>query len=78
MSYLQHVVGTNERWDTLAYRYYGDANRTGPIIKANRELFADDLGPIPAQLPVGLVLRIPVLDPEPVAAELLPPWKRAA
>lgn len=76
MGYLEHITGPNERWDHLAYRYYGDANRTSPIIKANRELFGDALGPIPATLPDGLILRIPILDPEPLAAELLPPWKR--
>ncbi len=76
MGYLEHVTGPNERWDHLAYRYYGDANRTSPIIRANRGLFEATLGPVPASLPVGLTLRIPILDPEPLAAELLPPWKR--
>jgi len=76
--YLQHVTGPNERWDMIAYRYYGDANRTHPIIRANRNLFVADLSAIPTVLPVGLTLLIPVLDPEPIAAELLPPWKRGA
>jgi len=76
--YLDHETGPNERWDHLAYRYYGDANRTSPIIRANRNLFIDTLGPIPTVLPVGLTLRIPILDPEPIAAEALPPWKRGA
>lgn len=76
--YLQHVTGPNERWDTLAYRYYGDANRTHPIIRANRSRFSAELSAIPAVLPVGITLLIPILDPEPVAADLLPPWKRGA
>lgn len=75
--YLEHVVCVNERWDHLAYRYYGDANRASPIIRANRELFGAGLGPVPCILPVGLTLKIPVLDPEPIADALLPPWKRA-
>lgn len=76
-AWLEHVVGVAERWDTLAYRYYGDANRAGPIIRANRSLFGGGLGPIPCVLPFGLAIKIPVLDPEPVADALLPPWKRA-
>jgi len=76
MRYLDHVTGPAERWDHLAYRYYGDALRTSPIIRANRELFVAALGPIPTVLPAGLTLRIPILDPEPASAELLPPWKR--
>ena len=76
MRYLIHVTGPNDRWDLLAWRYYGDAGRFGPIIRANRDLFED--GVIPTLLPVDLSLRVPVLDPEPVAADLLPPWKRSA
>ncbi|QLP96150.1 MAG: tail protein X [Rhodoblastus sp.] len=75
-AWLEHVAGLNERWDHLAYRYYGDANRTSPIIKANRDLFGERLGPIPCILPVGATLKIPVVDPEPIADALLPPWKR--
>lgn len=75
-AWLEHVAALNERWDTLAYRYYGDANRTGPIIRANRDLFGE--GPIPCILPPGLTVKIPVLDPQPIADALLPPWKRAS
>jgi hypothetical protein len=74
MRYLTHVTGPNERWDHLAYKYYGDASRFGPIIRANRALFGEDV--IPALLPVALSLLIPVLDPEPLSDQLLPPWKR--
>jgi hypothetical protein len=77
-AYLEHVVAVNERWDTLAYRYYGDADRTAPIIRANRALFGDGLGPVPWAPPVGLTVKIPILDPDPIAEALLPPWKRAS
>jgi len=76
MRYLNHTTGPAERWDHLAYRYYGDANRFGPIIRANRRLFPEE--GLPAVLPAALELRIPILDPEPLAANLLPPWKRVA
>lgn len=78
IQYLQHTTGPNERWDHLAYAYYGDANRTSPIIRANRRLFVGTLGPIPTVLPVGITLRIPILPPEPAASTDLPPWKRSA
>jgi Phage Tail Protein X len=74
MRYLTHVTGPNERWDHLAYKYYGDANRFGPIIRANRDLFEEKT--VPSLLPFGMTLSIPVLDPEPLADRLLPPWKR--
>jgi hypothetical protein len=76
MRYLLHVTGPSDRWDLLAWRYYGDANRIAPLIRANRALFID--GIIPALLPPDLTLRVPVLDPEPLASDLLPPWKRSA
>jgi phage tail protein X len=74
--YLEHLTGPADRWDLLAYRYYGDANRTSPIVRANRHLFP--LQTIPSVLPHGLTLRIPILDPDPVADQALPPWKREA
>lgn len=74
--YLDHTTGPADRWDTIAYAYYGDANRTGPLIRANRALFEGDLTAIPCVLPPRITLRVPVLEPDPVAAELLPPWKR--
>ena len=73
--YIEHVTGPADRWDTLAYRYYGDANRTAPLIHANREMFPPLL-PIPLILPANVVVRVPVLEPEPAALDLLPPWKR--
>ena len=74
--YLEHVVGPSTRFDHLAYRYYGDANRTAPIIEANLAFWVDDLSSIPTVLPVGLVLKIPIVEEVTPATDLLPPWKR--
>ncbi|QCI65625.1 hypothetical protein [Phreatobacter stygius] len=79
--WIEHVTGPAERWDHLAYRYYGDANRFGPIIRENQHLFVGATSggvasPVPTVLPDGQALRIPVLDPDPIATDLLPPWKR--
>lgn len=67
MMFLVHVTTEGERWDQLAWRYYGDAHRYLPIVEANPHV------PITAALPAGLTLAIPILEPEP-AAEDLPPW----
>lgn len=69
--YLEHVTTEGERWDALAERYYGDPFRYEPIVAANPAV------PITPVLPSGLLLRIPLVEPnEAVAADDLPPWKR--
>lgn len=70
MSYLTHITTEGERWDSLAWRYYGDAHRYLPIIQANPHV------PITAALPAGLSLSIPVLEQAATTSEDLPPWMR--
>lgn len=71
---IEHVTRDGERWDALAWRYYGDPLAYGRIIVANPSA---DIKPT---LPAGLLLLIPVLTLEEQAAEQtnedLPPWKR--
>lgn len=55
MTFIEHVTGAMERWDTLAYRFYGDGCAFQGIIDANPEIALD------AVLPVGTLVRIPVL-----------------
>lgn len=68
-TYLQHLTTEGERWDQLAWRYYGSAYRYQPIIRANPHV------PLFASLPAGLTLRIPLLEVE-ATTEDLPPWMR--
>lgn len=75
--YLEHLTGPGERWDTIAYQYYNDADGMDLIVDANRGLFLEGLDPIPAFLPPGLVLRIPVIEETGLDESLLPPWKRS-
>lgn len=70
MNYLTHITTEGERWDSLAWRYYGDAHRYLPIIQANPQV------PITAALPAGLTLSIPVLEQAASTSEDLPPWMR--
>jgi hypothetical protein len=67
--YLTHITREGERWDQLAYLYYGDAHRYEPIVRANPHV------PLTTALAAGLTLRIPVLDVVAVTGDL-PPWLR--
>lgn len=66
---LTHITTEGERWDQLAWRYYGDAHRYLPIVQANPHV------PITAALAAGLTLAIPLLEPV-ATTEDLPPWMR--
>ena len=72
LTYREIVTTEGERWDTLAWRHYGDPYRYEPIIAANPQV------PIVPILPSGLVLQVPVLEraPAPIDASSLPPWTR--
>lgn len=74
MSHLEIRTRDGDRWDLLAYRYYGDPYRYEPIVAANPHV------PIGPFLESGLLLAIPIL-PAPATATSdndLPPWKRGA
>lgn len=69
--YIEHITGEAERWDSLAWRYYGDATRYEPIISANPGIA------ILPWLPGGVKLYIPVLEkPAGVSSPAAPPWLR--
>lgn len=71
MKYYEHITKEGERWDMIAYEYYGDATRYEPIIVANPDV------PILPILPSGIRLIIPVIETkDTIPAEELPPWKR--
>lgn len=74
--YLLHRTSDGERWDQLAFKYYGSVSLQGELIAANRDLFLDDLR-IPALLPAGLILRVPIREASTTTSGAgLPPWKR--
>lgn len=72
MEYYEHITKEGDRWDLIAYQYYGDATMYKPIVVAN---FAEvGIKPI---LPSGIKLKVPVIDTkETIPSEELPPWKR--
>ena len=71
---IRHTVQAGERWDTLAWQYYGNPLDYGRIIAANPAL---DITPV---LPVGAVVLVPLLTVAEQAAQtntaVLPFWKR--
>ena len=73
-----HRTVAGERWDTIAAKWYGNADLDHVIIKANRRLHIDPLGPIPPVLPGGLSIIVPVLPAEQVDPNQLPPWRRGS
>ncbi|MDR0440139.1 MAG: tail protein X [Candidatus Accumulibacter sp.] len=74
MKAILHRTGAFERWDTLAWKYYGDPLAYDRIVEANPAL---DIG---AVLPSGVIVLIPVLPlaevNQALTAKDLPPWKR--
>lgn len=74
--YFEHETIAGDRWDLLAYRYYGDASKQTVLQDANKRLFLDPVTVPPLILPAGLTLIVPVLDADEVRDSDLPPWKR--
>lgn len=74
--YFEHVTIEGDRWDLLAWRYYGDQYRQTVLLEANRDLWRDQLAAPPPILPHGIRLKVPVIVEEPGNAAALPPWKR--
>jgi hypothetical protein len=71
MELVRHITDDGDRWDTLAYEYLGDAFNISPII------FANPMIPLYPKLPSGIVIYIPVFDPQPlIEFNNLPPWRR--
>jgi len=66
---LTHVTSAGERWDLLAWNYYGDPTLYGCLVMANPNI------PIEPVFEAGLTIMIPVLDKSNVSTISLPPWK---
>jgi len=69
MQFQLYTTKENDRWDLIAYRYYGDVTKMNVIISANPFVL------ITPNLEAGIELKIPVLDEtETTITEDLPPW----
>lgn len=63
-----YITSQGERWDEIAYAFYGNAMRTAPLVEAN-PAYADVL-----VFGAGIALQIPILDQS--LPSSLPPWKQ--
>lgn len=70
MEYMDYLTKEGDRWDSIAYEFYGDPTKYEAIITANQFV------PIIPILPSGIPLQIPVIEEsEEISTEDLPPWK---
>lgn len=70
--FITHITSAGERWDNLAWRYYGDATLIAPIIQTNPQI------PIEAVFEAGLSIGIPFLTVTTTVQNAAdkPPWAR--
>jgi phage tail protein X len=69
--YILHVTAAGERWDLLAWQYYGDATLYSPIIMANPSV------PIEPLFEAGRLVAIPILFVQQSQTSNLPPWSQS-
>lgn len=72
MNIVEYIIKDGDRWDTIAYKAYGDATLFNGIIDANPSVT------VTATLIAGNKLIIPILENGDITvdSQLLPPWKR--
>lgn len=67
--FYEYITTEGERWDTIAYKFYGDAAQYEPIVVSNPYV------PLTPILPAGIKLQIPVIaSTNELNVEGLPPW----
>lgn len=72
LQFITHITLAGQRWDSLAYLYYGDATYITPIIQANPQI------PVEPVFEAGLVIGVPLLQVDSTIQNpnALPPWDR--
>jgi phage tail protein X len=67
--FIVHITTAGERWDLLAWRYYGDPTDYSPIIMANPNMAIEPV------FDAGISIEVPILRKNAVVTVNLPPWK---
>jgi len=68
--FITHLTIVGERWDLLAWNYYGDPTQFGPIVMANPTILIEPV------FEAGISILIPILEETSVTPADLPPWKQ--
>lgn len=67
----EYYTVKGDRWDTVAFKAYGDATRITEIIEANPDV------PVLPVFEENVRLNIPIIEQQSETdVSLLPPWKR--
>ena len=70
-SVLRHLTREGDRWDLIAWRYYGNPLEIARLIAANPHL------PLAERFASGLTVFVPVIrQSDTQRQDLLPPWFR--
>lgn len=71
-NFVEYVTKQGDRWDTIAFKAYGDSSLVNGLIEANPTIV------ISAILEAGTRIIVPILESGEIQidSELLPPWKR--
>lgn len=72
MNYIPYTANEGDRWDTIAWRFYGNALLIAGLIAANPAI------PVYPVLPAGVVVYVPILTPPALTVAARPPWLAAA
>ena len=69
---INYTVKQGERWDSLAWKFYGSVKAMNVLIENNPTI------PLSAVLASGTQVVVPIIDntSEIVKSTNLPPWKR--
>lgn len=69
---IEYLVKDGDRWDSIAFKAYGDPTLISGLIEANKATV------VSAVLEAGSKIIIPILEEGEITidSELLPPWKR--
>ncbi len=65
---IAHTIKEGERWDLIAYKYYGDIGEINRLINANPHLSFCEV------LPTGETLLVPIIKVKESSTADLPPW----
>lgn len=69
--FITHITKVQERWDSIAYKYYGNCYKVAPLIMSNPHLA------IGYYIPANSKVIVPILNDTQSNAknEELPPWR---